>query len=367
MLLLLPLIAIGVALMSSSGRKPREHVSGAAPSRQLPGASSQGVPSPLRVLDRMLQDGILPPPQVIMCAIAEAELSGRVDVALEIVRAFVEPVVAEAARRGELPGYQSAPSGPPGGYPYAPPAYPVAYPPVADYPPGYPSAYQPADYPPGYPSAYQPAGYVPEVRPAPVAPGSAPAAPPAAPPWTATVELQPVAAPAQPERAAGAGRASKGHRGTITVSGRSCPIEGVRGEDWEEFAARVAREQPTFSTRRHVGAFRQRVDRLADLGMDPAEVASSPDAQVAAFCADMSDSYRHAADSGMIAEFRGVEIEVPTSETGESAPIEVTLSGVLGVIQAAGLEGAVGWLANAEDRRRFPNTSAAFLRTNGLF
>ncbi len=351
MLLLLPLIAIGVALMSSSGRKPREHVSGAGPSRQLPGASSQGAPSPLRVLDRMLQDGIPPPPQVILCAIAEAELSGRVDVALEIVRAFVEPVVAEAARRGELPGYPVASPGlPVADYPYAPPAYP----PAADYSPSYPSAYQPTDYAPGG-------------SPASVVPGSPQAAPPAAPPWTTTVELQPVAAPAQPERAAGAGRTSKGHRGTITVSGRSCPIEGVRGEDWEEFAARVAREQPTFSTRRHVGAFRQRVDRLADLGMDPAEVASSPDAQVAAFCADMSDSYRHAADSGMIAEFRGVEIEVPTSETGESAPIEVTLSGVLGVIQAAGLEGAVGWLANAEDRRRFPNTSAAFLRTNGLF
>ncbi len=49
------------------------------------------------------------------------------------------------------------------------------------------------------------------------------------------------------------------------------------------------------------------------------------------------------------------------------APVQVTLSGVLGVIQAAGLEGAAAWLESPDDRRRFPGTTAAFLRTNGAF
>ncbi len=84
----------------------------------------------------------------------------------------------------------------------------------------------------------------------------------------------------------------------------------------------------------------------------------------------MRDAYGHADDSGLIAEYRGVVIEIPVPGVGAPAqptPIEVTLSGVLGVIQAAGLEGAAGWLENPGDRTRFPHTTAAFLRTNGVF
>lgn len=153
--------------------------------------------------------------------------------------------------------------------------------------------------------------------------------------------------------------------GTITVSGMSSPIGGVPNEAWSDFVARIAREQVTFTSPHHVGQFRQRRSRLAELGIDPGSVVGSPEAQASALCADMGDAYRHAVDSGLVAEYRGMAVEIPAS--GMAQPIEVTLSGVMGVIQAAGIEGAAGWLEDPEDRRRFPHTTQAFLRTNGVF
>ena len=350
MLLLLPLLALGVAVLANSGRSrpsialttagfaafPPYPTSTPSPATPTPAAT----PSPLRVLAQLLEAGIDPPPQVILCAIAEAEIAGRIDVAREIVEALIVPVVADAIRRGQIPGGQipaQMPMPGPPGYGGSMPAWP---PPGESSPP--PDTYPPERYY-GIPTQAS-------------QPGSAPPPGPVESPMPEAPAPQPVV---RDHRGA--------HRGTITVSGRSCPIEGVRGEDWEAFAARVARELPTFSSRRHVGAFRQSVDRLAELGIDPAQLSSSPDEQVRAFCADMDDAYRHARDSGMVAEFQGTMVDVPTPEGGTSIPIEVTLSGVLGVIQAAGLEGAASWLTDPGDRRKFRNTTRAFVRTNGVF
>lgn len=355
MLLFLPLLALGVAVLASSGRSRSPALAATSagfaafpphlPPHPAHPAPASSVPSPLRVLAQLLATGVDPPPQVILCAIAEAELLGRLDVAREIVEALIVPVV-ESARRGQQipaqspPGYGDPPlDWQPDGSQGAPqdPRAPEAYPPGRYY--GFPTQAQPGSAPPGWGDQGGPPG---------LDPASAPQVPSAPDPTVPAPRV-------------------RDHRGTITVSGRSCPIEGVRGEDWEAFAARVARELPTFASRRHVGAFRQSVDRLAELGIDPAQVAHSPDEQVRAFCADMDDAYRHARDSGMVAEFRGATVDVPTPEGGTSIPIEVTLSGVLGVIQAAGLEGAAGWLTDPSDRRKFANTTRAFVRTNGVF
>lgn len=346
-LLLLPLLALGVAMLANSGRsRPSTALTAAGfaafppyPTSTPPPATPApaATPSPLRVLAQLLEAGIAPPPQVILCAIAEAELAGRIDVAREIVEALIVPVVADAIRRGQIPGGQIPAQMPgPTGYGGSIPAWPSP------------------EEPPSPPATYPPDRYygIPTQAPQ---PGSVPH-PGAEPPMPETPAPQPAV---RDHRGA--------HRGTITVSGRSCPIEGVRGSDWEAFAARVARELPTFSSRRHVGAFRQSTARLAELGIDPAQIASSPDEQVRAFCADMEDAYRHARDSGMVAEFQGTLVDVPTPEGGTSIPIEVTLSGVLGVIQAAGLEGAASWLTEPSDRRKFANTTRAFVRTNGVF
>lgn len=346
-------------------------IAGTRPSRE------PRAPSPLLVLDGFLRAGQIPPPPVILCAIAEAELLGQLDVADEIIRAFILPVV-EAAEYDAAMSARDA-NGPPwdradGAHDrrgMTPPAPPRPGAPVrAPYPTG--SAPSPA---PGMRPQPHPYGGHGEHGGHPAEPGAAFAHPgptsplprPIARPEDARVEFMsppPVApqpVPPTPPRPGHAGP----RQATITVSGRSSPISGVHADDWAAFAARVAREQPTFHSAHHVGQFRQRRSRLAELGIDPESLVGSTEAQDAAFDADMRDAYRHALESGMIAEYRGHTIEIPAD--GGAAPIQITLSGVLGVVQAAGLEGAIGWLADPGDRQRFPHTTRAFLRTNGVF
>jgi hypothetical protein len=129
---------------------------------------------------------------------------------------------------------------------------------------------------------------------------------------------------------------------------------------WDTFVGRVAREAPGFRGPRHVGQFRQRRDRLSELGIDPDSIVDLPDAQEDALARDMEDAYAHAKDGGL-ADHVNRELEI------DGDAHRVTLSGVMGVIQAAGLEGACEWLERPADRTRFPHTTAAFKRTNGVF
>jgi len=331
MLLLLPLLAIGaIALIAS------RHVT-ATPSPVL--AITQGVPSPLIVLDGFLRAGLTPPPPVIMCALAEAEVMGRDDVALAIVQSFVVPVVAAAEQRS-LAGARNA------------------WPAFADQWQDHHGA------PPGEASP-------PLAMPTPIHDPAQAILPGtdlrrASTPEDALREIARAATP-RGERPKVQVQPANGESdaGTITVSGRSSPIEGIGTEEWGAFVGKISRELPTFTSARHVGQFRQRMDRLADLGIDPSEVATSPDAQRAALDADMADAHHHAQASGMLAAHCGAAVEVPTPQG--PARVQVTTSGVLGVIQAAGLEGAAEWLDRPADRKRFPHTTQAFLRTNGVF
>ncbi len=141
------------------------------------------------------------------------------------------------------------------------------------------------------------------------------------------------------------------------------PLGGVPDDAWREFVARLARESPLFASSRHVGQYRQRRERLAELGIDPSAIGGSAAAQRTSLDADLADAHHHAAAGGVITEHLGRAIAVP----GHEGPETITLSGLLGVIQCAGLEGAVGWLEKPSDRKRYPHTTQTFLRTNGVF
>lgn len=141
------------------------------------------------------------------------------------------------------------------------------------------------------------------------------------------------------------------------------PLPGVPDDAWRQFVALLERESPTFSSSRHVGQYRQHRDRLAELGIDPQSIHGSAAAQRAALDADLADAYHHAAEGGLLSEHLRRSIAVP----GHEGSTPISLSGLLGVIQCAGLEGAVGWLERASDRKRYPHTTQAFLRTNGAF
>jgi len=169
----------------------------------------------------------------------------------------------------------------------------------------------------------------------------------------------PAEAVAQMQEAAGLHGAADQTRALAPGS----PLAGVPDSAWREFVARLERESPTFSSSRHVGQYRQRRERLAELGIDPGAVHGSAASQRAALDVDLADAHGHAAAGGLISEHLGRAITLP----GHDGAQTISLSGLLGVIQCAGLEGAVGWLESSNDRRRYPHTTQAFLRTNGVF
>jgi hypothetical protein len=164
---------------------------------------------------------------------------------------------------------------------------------------------------------------------------------------------------AQMQEAAGEPEAADRTRSLAAGSPLSC----VSDEAWRQFVMRLERESPQFESSRHVGQYRQRRERLADLGIDPRSIHGNAPAQRAALDRDLVDAHRHAADGGILSEHLNRTIAVP----GLDGMSIITLSGLLGVIQCAGLDGAVGWLERPNDRKRYPHTTLAFLHTNGVF
>lgn len=145
------------------------------------------------------------------------------------------------------------------------------------------------------------------------------------------------------------------------------PVAGVPDEAWAHFCDKLVRETPAYQSARHVGQYRQNRERLIELGIDPNGLIGSVEMQRAALDADLADAYRHATDDsygdGIVRNHVNRKIVLPR----QAEPTTITLSGVLGVIQAAGLEGAVGWFNKTNDRKKFPHTTQAFARTNGVF
>jgi hypothetical protein len=141
------------------------------------------------------------------------------------------------------------------------------------------------------------------------------------------------------------------------------PIPGVPDASWRDFVVLLSRESPQYSSQRHVGQYRQRRERLAELGIDPSAIAGSAQAQRSALDVDLANAHQHGVAGELFAQHVGRPIAVPGRDGTET----ITLSGVLGVIQCAGLDGAVGWLERPGDRKRYPHTSQAFLQTNGVF
>lgn len=363
---ILPLLLLGAIAFAAASKSPRA-VAVAPP--QLP------PPGPISVLGEILRIGQVPPPKVILCAIAEAEAIGRSDLVSDIVRAFVAPVVYQhqmSCRRQPLPHERgSCASGLSGRA-------------RADHPRA--TCFRAADVAPRASVLSSPVAKQLGERPAPEAdilamlhsdpreflammavrrspvidvPIEMPAAELSAVPQapvavvggeiTATV---PVDLPS---------------RGLETVSqdaqSPGSPLGGVSDDEWCAFVGRLEREAPTFSSSRHVGRYRQRRERLAELGISASALQSAGSAQRAALDADLVDAHGHALAGGLISEHLGRAIAVPGHEGSE----EITLSGLLGVIQCAGLEGAVGWLERPNDRKRYPHTTQAFLRTNRIF
>lgn len=348
---LIPLLVIGALVVAAASRSPREAL--AAP-RQL------GLPpaGPISVLGEFVRVGQVPPPPVILCAIAEAEALGRDDIADRIVRTFVEPVVRAHDQARGASGYARGSCAPLPASPRAAMAIPAPKRSAAVIPSSAADIQAMMDA--------DPAGFVQMI-----ARGGMPTPPiidvPAAPavpaaPQAAATAAQPTGLPsetvAQMQEEAGLPTAADETRANALPS----PIEGISDEAWRQFVRRLEREPLAYASARHVGRYRQRRDRLAELGIDPRALGSA-EAQRAAIDTDLADAHHHAAAAGLVAEHLGHPIALP----GQEGSTPLTLSGLLGVIQCAGLEGAVGWLERPGDRKKYPHTTQAFMNTNGAF
>ena len=389
-------------------------------------AGAPGRPGPISVLGEILRIGQTPPPTVILCAIAEAQSIGRNDLVSDIVKVFIAPVVyrhqQQQRSRGASPGpisYQPGPINYQRGScaaarsprydaeAYGTPGAPSHFAPPAPLPftPPAPSPFEAGVYPPPQAvprsevstsdAAAQPSmsssmpssmddeisallhadpvrfmemvsrsGTFPLTVHAPQAPQAVPvpvAPPPPAPP------PPPIAQPTElPSETVAQMQVVVGFADTedqTHVMSPGSPIPGVSDPAWRDFVVRLERESPQLASQRHVGQYRQRRERLAELGIDPRAITGSAQAQRLALDADLADAHRHGAAGGLFAQHLGRPITMPGREGAE----RITLSGVLGVIQCAGLEGAVGWLERPTDRKRYPHTTQAFLTTNGVF
>lgn len=247
-------------------------------------------PSPIAVLCVFLRGGHTPPPIVIQCAIAEAQLLGRHDLARELTWKFVSP-------QSGAPIYAHMSGAP---------------------------EMQHAEAPPDFAAFAQ---------------------------YQAPFESAPVAPQGEPLPQ------------TVPPMSVPSPIPGVPDDAWSTFCGQLERESPSFQSQRHVGRYRHRKDRLAEIGMDPDSIVGSPDAQDQALAADLLDAHKHLTASGILRQHVGRPISIPDVD----GTIPLTLSGVLGISAVAGLEGCAGWLENKADRKRFPHTTQTFLRTNGAF
>lgn len=134
------------------------------------------------------------------------------------------------------------------------------------------------------------------------------------------------------------------------------PLDGVADEDWMEFVARIRTKPPGFKSDKYLGQYEQNKGRLKQLGL--AEPAT-PEEEYEVLAKDVSAHARDSSD--LIKQWSGDVVSV----SGTEHP--VCASGILGLLKSAGPEGARSWLRNPEDRKKFPKTTEAFLRTNGCF
>ena len=141
------------------------------------------------------------------------------------------------------------------------------------------------------------------------------------------------------------------------------PIAGVADAAWNELCCTLANDSPDHDSARRVGKYNASKTRLEQIGIEPALIVGSSDAQDDALCTDLADAHHQLDERGVLKRYIGKTIQIPDMEH----PSAISLSGVLGVVSVAGIDGASKWLVHPSDRKRFPHTTNVFLRTNGIF
>lgn len=154
------------------------------------------------------------------------------------------------------------------------------------------------------------------------------------------------------------------------------PIAGVSVDKWLEFRSKledmnhVGKDSPPGL----LGIYRFSIPRLSDLGLC-SNVRKDGKLWVGAFFPPLTRD-KFAGHVGL--QRRAFELscgdlvtriradygrDIGREVDGEKA----TLSGLVAVSHRAGFKGLKNWLTRADDRKRFPHTTAAFRAANGVF
>lgn len=329
-------------------------------------------PGPIAVLGEFLVRGDYPPAIVIQCAIAEAETIGRQDLAHDIIRTFVAPVVYQAelaAARDANAREERARIPPPmvhsqGARPQmAPPIDVPSTERVTTVTSTDTSAPVAAAAPASKRSrAAEDAALLAEamgISVDAIDPTIAHAPSPATGEMVAAVMGREVSTGGVAVLDRDPGTPLDGSDGRFPQS----PLANVDDDRWHQFTELLATAEPLFRSGRHIGRYRQNLDRLAELGIDTSEIIGSALAQRQSLDIELADAHKHAVDGGLVDAHLHRLIRVPGHEDG----CVVTLSGILGVLHAAGIENGCSWLEHPADRKRYKHTTDAFLTTNGAF
>lgn len=144
------------------------------------------------------------------------------------------------------------------------------------------------------------------------------------------------------------------------------PIKGIDDAAWQALTAKLSRGESTFASQKRVGRYHQSRTRLRELGLDPDSLIGNAAVQDSALAADLVDGFQKARAKGLLGAIGQPSPVLPPSVDPAAAP-PVSLSGLLGILSVAGVDGLAGWLSSPEDRQRFPYTTNLFLQTNGMF
>lgn len=144
----------------------------------------------------------------------------------------------------------------------------------------------------------------------------------------------------------------------VPVAASPAQVPDVDPQAWVSFCNALRTRDVGYGNDNYLGQFEHNKRRLRQLGI-PEGTLGNADAQYQALCKDIGD-YRLRCQA-LIDEYAGTEVAIGPDTC------KVTPSGVLGLLKAAGPQGARGWLSNPGDRQAFPTTTEVFLRCNGCF
>lgn len=157
------------------------------------------------------------------------------------------------------------------------------------------------------------------------------------------------------------------------------PFPSVPSPAWSAFVRALRGPDPQAVTpANHLGLFGFSMPKLVDLGLatNPHKVKRDgrtiweadfiPPTTLESFLSSPAQQYAtfvKAAQHDLSAILQGAPEAVGTEIDGKPA----TPSGLLAVVHQAGLANLKTWIADAETRKKYPHTTAAFHRLNGIF